>query len=105
VQALAKGSYLIEDFVALFFVDGNRWRWLGCRLGRPSRGLEAHGTDIEIFLEAVQLQEIGKLERTDVAALGPYFLLEISDHAPEVGGAEAGLQELIPEPLTIEAQR
>jgi hypothetical protein len=103
-QALAKGSYLLEDFVTLFFVDSNRWRWRGCRLKRPNWGLETHGTDVQIFLETVQLQEVGEFERTDVSALGAYFLLEISDHALEVSGAEASAQELIPEPLAIEAQ-
>ena len=103
-QTLAKGSYLLEDSVTLLFVDSNRWRWLGCRLGRPKRGLETHGTDIQIFLETVQLQEVGKLERADVSALGADFLLEISNHALEVSGTEAGAEELIPEPLAIEAQ-
>ena len=104
-QALAKGSYLLKDFVTLFLVDSNRWRWHGCRLGRPSWGLETHGTDIQIFLETVQLQEVGEFERTDVSALGAYFLLEINNHALEVRSAETGSQELIPEPLAIEAQR
>ena len=87
----------------MFFVDGKRG--LGKLAGRPSRRFEAHDTDIEIFLETVHLQEIGKLEGADVSALGAYFLLEISNHALEFRRAKAGSQELIPEPLPIEAQR
>jgi hypothetical protein len=53
-QALAQGSYLLEDFGALFFVDKKRRRWVGWLAGRPprralcgpSRGFEARRTDI-----------------------------------------------------------
>jgi hypothetical protein len=34
----------------------------------------------------------------------PDFLLQITDHLLEVGRAEAGAQELIPEPFALEAQ-
>jgi len=50
------------------------------------------------------LQEIRKLECADVSALGAYFLLEISNYALQVLSVKAGPEELIPKPLTIEAQ-
>jgi hypothetical protein len=38
---------------------------------------------MEIFFEAVQLKEIGQLERADVAAVRSNFTLEISDDPPQ----------------------
>jgi len=56
------------------------------------------------FLEAIELQEVGEFESTDISALGADFLLEISDYTLQVFSAEAGAEELIPEPFAIEAQ-
>jgi hypothetical protein len=35
---------------------------------------------VEIFFEAVQLQQVGPFQRANVAALGADFLLQVADH-------------------------
>src|SRR6266481_4578821 len=79
-------------------------RRLDSRIGTRCRRLEADAADVEIFLEAIELQEVGEFECADISALCPDFLLEIGDHALQVCGTEAGAEELIPEPFAIEAQ-
>ena len=49
-------------------------------------------------------RRLESFECADVSALCTDFLLEISDHALQVFSAEAGAEELIPEPFAIEAQ-
>jgi hypothetical protein len=90
--------------VALLIVDFWIRRWLDSRMGRRGRGFETDAADVKIFLEAIELQEVGEFESADISALCTYFLLEISDYALQVCGTEAGTEELIPEPFAIEAQ-
>jgi hypothetical protein len=60
---------LLSDLVALLIVDF-RLRWLleGRFRGR-SWGPEADAADVEIFLESIQLEEIGKFQSADISAL------------------------------------
>ena len=67
-------------------------------------GLETDAADVEIFLEAIELEEVGEFQCADISALRPDFLLEIGDHALQVLSAEASAEELIPEPFAIEVQ-
>jgi len=85
-------------------------RWRGRFLWRVGwsvglwRQAEADATDMEILLEAVELEKIGEFKRTDVAALMADFFLQIGDDATEVVCGEARPQEVVPESLAIEAQ-
>ena len=88
----------------MLIVDFRIERWLDGRIGTRGRGLETDAADVEIFLEAIELQEVGEFESTDISALGADFLLEISDYTLQVFSAEAGAEELIPEPFAIEVQ-
>jgi hypothetical protein len=63
-----------------------------------------HTTDIQVLLEEIRLQQVGKFQCADISARGADFLLEIDDDLPQVSSVEAGPEELIPEPLTVEAQ-
>jgi hypothetical protein len=90
--------------VALLIVDLWIRYWLDRRIGTRSWRLETDTTDVEIFLEAIELQEVGEFECADIAALCADFLLEISDYALQVCGTEAGAEELIPKPFAIETQ-
>jgi hypothetical protein len=76
---LAKDSEFVEDLVALLIGDFGIKRRLDSRFGMRGWRRETSAADMEIFLEAIQLEEVGELERTDISALGPDFLLEISD--------------------------
>jgi hypothetical protein len=40
--------------------------------------------DLEIFLEAVGLEEVGEFEGADIAALGADFALEVKDDGTQV---------------------
>src|SRR4029077_4120035 len=71
---------------------------------RRGYGLETDASDVKIFLEAIELVEIGEFQCADISAFSTDFLLEISDHALQVFSAEAGAEELIPESFAIEAQ-
>ena len=56
------------------------WRW---GLGR--RGwAQAHTANLEVFLEAVGLEQVGEFEGPDVTALSADFPLEISDDGAQV---------------------
>ena len=100
---LSKDSEIVEYPVAFLIVD-LRIERLDSRIGMRGCGLETDAADVEIFLEAIELQEVGKFQGADIAALCSDFLLEISDYALQVCSTEAGAEELIPEPFSIEAQ-
>ena len=80
----------------------------GCRWRRAGRGgfggEELNAADLEVFFEAVGLEEVGEFEGPDVPAACADFLLEIADDALEVGFVEAGLEEVEPEAFAIKAQ-
>jgi hypothetical protein len=65
---------------------------------------EANPADVEVFLEAIELQQVGEFEGADVATAAGDFGLEIAHDADEVGEGEAGPEELKPEPLPVKAQ-
>ncbi len=90
--------------MALLIVDFGLKHWLDRRIGMRGCGLETDAADVEIFLEAIELQEVGEFESADISALCTDFLLQISDYALQVCGTEAGTEKLIPEPFAIEAQ-
>ena len=66
--------------------------------------VELNAADIEILLEAIDLEEIGELEGADVSASLADFALEIADDALKIRLVEARVEELIPEPFSIKAQ-
>ena len=101
---LAKDPKFVEDSVTLLVVDLWVRRWLNSRIGRRGYGLETDAADVKIFLEAIELVEIGEFQCADISAFSTDFLLEISDHALQVFSAETGAEELIPESFAIEAQ-
>jgi len=74
------------------------WDWW-----RPGR-FQTHTTDVEVFLEAVRLKEVGEFEGADVAAAVSDFTLKVSDDPAQVLRSEAGTQPFIPLPLSIKAQ-
>jgi hypothetical protein len=81
---LAKDPELLKYEAALLIVHlciGDR---LGYRIGAESWGLEPDAADVEIFLEAIELQEVGEFECADISALCTYFFLEIGEHAFQV---------------------
>jgi len=103
-QALPKDSKVVEYSLALLVVDWGLKRWLESRIWRWGRRSEADAADVEIFLEPVELEEVGKFQSADISALCTDFPLKISNYALQVCGVKAGLEELKPEPFAIEAQ-
>jgi hypothetical protein len=90
--------------VTLLIIDLWIRCWLDSRIGTRGWRLETDVANVEIFLEAIELEEVGEFEGADISALCTDFLLEIGDHALQIFSAEAGTEELIPEPFAIEAQ-
>ena len=78
---LAKDSEFVEYLVALLIVDLRIKRGLDSRVGMRRRRLETNAADIEIFLEAIELEEVGEFQSADISALCTDFLFEISDDA------------------------
>jgi len=78
---LAKDSEFLEYLVALLIVDLQIRLRLKSRLGRRGWRLETNAADIEIFLEAIELEEVREFQSADISALCTDFLLEISDDA------------------------
>jgi len=68
------------------------------------KGLQAHAPDVEVFFEAIELEQVGELEGTDIAAAFADFALQISDHPAQVLWREACPQPLIPLPFPVKAQ-
>ena len=66
---------------------------------------EPDTADMEIFLEAIQLEEIGKLERPHITARLTDFLLQIANDLDQIALCELSAQELIPKPLPVKTQR
>jgi hypothetical protein len=66
---LAEDPELLANVVALLSV-GFRFRWwLESRFRGWSWGPETDAADVEIFLESIQLEEIGKFQSADISAL------------------------------------
>ena len=65
---------------------------------------EPHTADVEVFLEVIQLEEVGEFEGADVAPGVADFPLEIAHHADQVGAGKARAGELKPEPLPVKTQ-
>jgi hypothetical protein len=59
---------------------------------------------MEIFLEAVQLEEVGEFERADVTPGVADFFLQVAHDLEEIGEGEAGAEELEPEPLPVKTE-
>ena len=57
-----------------------------------------------VFLEAVELEEIGEFEGADVATGMADFPLKIAHDLGQVSEGKAGAEELEPEPLPVKAQ-
>ena len=89
----------VEAAAFSFVLRERRRRWSrGAR-----RRLQAHAADVEVFLEAIGLEEIGEFESADVAPAGTDLALEVAPDAADILLAEAGAQELVPEAFTVVA--
>ena len=58
--------------------------------------MEADAADVEVFFEAIGLEEIGEFQSPDIATAFLDFALEVADDAVQVVEADAGLQEFVP---------
>jgi hypothetical protein len=61
-------------------------------------------TDVEVFFEAIGLEQVGEFEGADVAAAFPDLPLQINNHASEFLAREALMQQFIPLPFAHEVQ-
>jgi NifB/MoaA-like Fe-S oxidoreductase len=59
---------------------------------------------LEVFLEAVGLEEIGEFESADVAVLGTDLPLKIEDDGAQILEGVAQTQQFIPHPFPVESQ-
>ena len=103
-QVLAEDPELLKYAAALLIVHLRVGDRLGYRIRAEGCGLKTDAANVEIFLEAIELEEVGEFECADISALCTYFFLQIGKHALQVYSAEAGAEELVPEPFAIEAQ-
>ena len=103
LKGLAEGFELVKDLVGREDLFGVR-RVLSGRSRTPGTGREPDAADLKIFLKAIELQKVGELEGSDVAASGADLGLEIRQNALEIGWVKAGLEEVEPEPLAIKTQ-
>jgi hypothetical protein len=60
--------------------------------------------DVEVFLEAIGLKEVGEFQGTDVPATVADFALEVADDGLDVRLGEAGPEEFEPQALAIKTQ-
>ena len=73
-------------------------------MGGRGLGVKLDATDVEVFLEAVGLEEVGEFESADVAAALADFALEVADDAGQVVEGDTGLEQFVPAALALEAQ-
>jgi hypothetical protein len=66
---LAKDSEFVEDLGALLIVDFGIKRRLKSRVGMRGWQFETNAADIEILLEAIELEEVGEFQSADISAL------------------------------------
>ena len=76
----------------------------GCLRGWALRWFQAHAPDVEVFFEAIRLEQVGEFERADVAAAFPNLPLQINNHAADLLKREALLQQFIPLPFAHPVQ-
>ena len=101
---LTEDPELVANPLALVVVDVRIRCGLNNGIGARGRRIKSDVANVKIFLEAIELQEVGEFECADISALCTDLLLEIGEHALQILSAEAGTEELIPEPFAIEAQ-
>jgi hypothetical protein len=66
---LAKDSEFVEDLVALLIVEFGIKRRVDSRVGMLGWRLETNAADMEIFLEAIELEQVGEFQSADISAL------------------------------------
>jgi hypothetical protein len=99
-------TQLAQSALSAAFLVGRRWGWSRRALeGRVCRRPEPDPTDVEILLEAVQLEEIGEFEGSHIPARVADFPLQVANDLNQVVHGEAGVPELIPKPLPVKTQR
>lgn len=74
-----------------------RRRWASWRF-------ETDATDVEVFLEAVGLEEVGELEGADIAAAFADFALQIDNDLADLIQSKALAQEFVPLAFTNKVQ-
>ena len=98
-------SQLVQGVLSAAFLFGRRaGRRERVSCWRARSRSEPNTADVEIFLEAVQLEEIGQFERPDIAARMTDFLLEVTDDLDQMVPGKAATQELIPKPLPVKTE-
>ena len=65
---------------------------------------QTHPTDLEVFFEAVGLEEIGEFEGADVATLSTDLPLKIGDDGAQILGRVAQAQQFIPHSFPVKGQ-
>jgi hypothetical protein len=65
---------------------------------------QPEAANLEIFLKAIGLEEIGEFEGADIAALSTDFALKIDNDGVHVGQGVAGAQELKPAAFAVKGQ-
>ncbi len=100
---------LTEDFegslasgVVLCGIGGGGCGWRRWRRGRRTQPQTGQS---KVLLEAIELKEIGELERTDVATAGTDFTLEIANEPTDLIQSVALGEDQGPLTLAFEVQR
>ena len=59
--------------MALLIIDLRIRCWLDSRIGTRGWRLKTDAADVEIFLEAIELEEVGEFQCADISALSTGF--------------------------------
>jgi hypothetical protein len=94
---------LLQTLEAPHFALALRERGGSLRTG-PWQWFQAHASNVEIFFEAIRLEQVGELEGADIAAALTDFALEVSDDAAQVLWGEARPEPFKPLPFPVKAQ-
>jgi len=90
----------LQGPLAALFLRTGRQGW-GWRRGLERSWPQAHAADLEVLLEAVELEEVGEFEGADIAAPLADLALEVSDDSAQVLQGKAGPQKFTPHPFAV----
>jgi hypothetical protein len=102
-EALFELADLLQALEAPYFALALRERGQSLRTG-PWQWFQAHASNVEVFFEAIWLEQVGELEGADVAAAFADFALQITDHPAQILWREARPQPFKPLPFPVKAQ-
>jgi hypothetical protein len=104
-EGILEETQTVEGMLAAVFTLSGVGGWRGCWWWRGfRRGTKAEAGDLEIFFEAIGLEEVGEFEGTDIATALADFALEVGDDGGQIVQGMTGTEQFEPESFPVVTQ-